>query len=149
MIKFYYYTPWYGIIWWPRRTLSVVHIDPDAWTPLPTCVSRHVNPSPDVHLAPTCIPRCVNPSPDVRLPDAWTPLPMSDFRRVNPSPDVWFPMCDTGLPTHFPNMWNLPMCVSRLVKHSDVPRRVRTSTLPKNKGWGVRYTPLANGADEQ
>ena len=39
---------------------------------------------------------------------------------------------------------------SLLVKHSDVPRRVRTSTLLKIRvAWGVRYVPLANGADEQ
>ena len=37
-----------------------------------------------------------------------------------------------------------------LVKHSDVPWRVRTSTLLKIRvAWGVRYAPLANGADKQ
>ena len=39
---------------------------------------------------------------------------------------------------------------SRLVKHSDVPRRVRTRTLLQIRvAWGVTYASLANGADEQ
>ena len=156
-------------IWWPRRTLSVVHIDPDTWILLPTFVFRRTNPSPDVHLAPTYVFRLVNPSPDVRFPDAWTcpdvrfpmrePFPTFVFRRVNPSPDVRFPtretfetvsLCDSywSFNAFFQHVKSFNMR-SRPVKHTDVSRRVRTSTLLKIRvAWGVRYAPLANGADE-
>ena len=55
----------YGRLWWPRRTLSVVHIDPDAWTPLPTFVFRRIS-CPDVrfptreHLSRCSFSRRVN-----------------------------------------------------------------------------------------
>ena len=114
-----------SFLWWPRRTLSVVHIDPDAWTPLPTfnqssCPDERFPMSeplptftlPTRELAPTCVSRCVNLSRRFAF-----------SRRVNPPPYVRFPMRETlklfryvidqatGLLMRFPNIWNLSTCV--------------------------------------
>ena len=139
------------IVWWPRRTLSAVHIDPDAWTPTPTFVFRRMNLSPDVHLAPTYVFQHVNPSPDVRFPDAWTcpdvrfpmrePFPTLRVFPTRESPslraisDAWnfetVSICDRSSYWSFnafsQHMKSFNMC-SWLVKHSDVPWRARTST---------------------
>ena len=117
--------------------------------PLPTFVFRRMNPTPDVHLAPTYVFRRVNPLPTFVFPTReLAPTCVSRcvnlsrrsfFRRVNPSPDVPFPMretfetvsiCDRSSYWSFNAFSQHVKCSdmrSRLVKHSDVPRRVRTS----------------------
>ena len=110
---------------------------------------RRVNPYPDVRF-PTHEPLSRRSScPDVRFPTR-KPLFRRLFSgRVNPSPYVRFPyarnfetvsICDRSSYWSF-NAFSQHMksfnMRFRFVKHSDVPWRVRTSTLLG--AWGVRY----------
>ena len=124
--------PWYTST--PTREHFFRRSFSDARTPLPTFIlSRHTfsdssTPLP-TFVFPTCVSRCVNLSR------------RSFSRRVNPSPDVRFPtretfetvsICDSYWSFNaFSQYVKSSNVRSRLVKHSDVPQRVHTSTLLK------------------